>query len=189
MLSPFRLQQHSAELTLIPGTPLCSAGSAEKVPPREHWGRSLGHCRGMRWYFKVRAIVSKSHPKWLKWCGFKEKQPLELWAPVDLATLLWLAEFNKNKRADGVVLLFPQQMGQRSAPGLALTSAGKQHCTSASPSPVLVCQHFISLPLQWHFPSTGKSSRHTTSYHGTAGLVCALWAEKASCRFLQDSPR
>lgn len=74
----------------------------------------------MRWYFKVRAIVSKSHPKWLKWCGFKEKQPLELWAPVDLATLLWLAEFNKNKRADGAVLLFPQQMGQRSAPGLAL---------------------------------------------------------------------
>lgn len=123
----------------------------------------------MWWYFKVRAIVSKSHPKWLKWCGFKEKQPLELWALVDLATLLWLAEFNKNKRADGVVLLFPQQMGQRSAPGLALTSAGKQHCTSASPSPVLVCQHFTSLPLQRHFPSLGNppgTQPHTMALQG-----------------------
>jgi len=143
----------------------------------------------MRWYFKVRAIVSKSHPKWLKWCGFKEKQPLELWALVDLATLLWLAEFNKNKRADGVCYCSLSRWGSAQLQAWPSSSAGKQHCTSASPSPVLVCQHFISLPLQWHFPSTGKSSRHTTSYHGTAGLVCALWAEKASCRFLQDSPR
>lgn len=44
---------------------------------------------------------------------------MELRALMDLATLLWFNEFNKNKFADGVLLLFSHQMGQCSAPGLS----------------------------------------------------------------------